>query len=39
MTKENRKMQHNLQEQNTAIVKTTFQGQPWLTEERDACGV
>ncbi|MGK7950963.1 MAG: glutamate synthase large subunit [Xenococcaceae cyanobacterium] len=32
-------MQHNLQEQNTAIVKTTFQGQPWLTEERDACGV
>ena len=39
MAKKTSNMSDNLQQQSKSLVSTTFQGQPWLTEERDACGV
>ena len=39
MAKKTSKMTTNLQQQSKSSVRTTIEGQPWLTEERDACGV
>ncbi len=39
MAKKTSKMTINLQQQSKSSVRTTFQGQHWLTQERDACGV
>ena len=39
MAKKTSNMTDNLQQQSKSSVRTTIEGQPWLTEERDACGV
>ena len=39
MAKKTSKISTNLPQLSKSSVRTTFRGQPWLTEERDACGV